>query len=242
MSSLLLLTSTVRDGNMSFRYGEYGEVLKNRERFLAKHNISPSSCVTMNLQNGTECAVVASNDKGHGMTERNGIEADCLITSEKNLFLFLLIGDCLPVALYDPVESVVALAHIGRHNADKEFVASIVMKLETEFGSKPQNLIVNIGPGIHKESYIQSDSIPQISKEAWQPFLTKYSNKVALDLPGFIANQLSKKGLLDKNIRISPIDTASSKEYFSHCRSAHTSEPEGRFAVVAGMDTYAGKS
>ncbi|HCJ52283.1 MAG: hypothetical protein A2898_05520 [Candidatus Kerfeldbacteria bacterium RIFCSPLOWO2_01_FULL_48_11] len=232
---IVLHTSTKKDGNMSFRYGKRDEVKKNRERFLAKCDISVQDCVAMSLQHGTNCVNVASHDKGNGVFEPGGIETDCLITSEKNLFLFLLIGDCLPVALYDPEQSVIALAHIGRHNAGKGFIASILMKLETEFGSTPQNLIATIGPGIQKVSYLLPANIPQLAEPAWQPFISKVGDNVAVDVPGFVTGQLLQEHVPKKNILVSPVDTATSEDYFSHYRSTRTGLPEGRFAMLLGM-------
>lgn len=232
---LLIQTSKRPDGNMSFRYGGQSEVFKNRERFLAIHNISLNNCIAMSLQNGTESVVVTSNDKGSGMTERGGIEADCIITNETGLFLFLLTGDCLPVTFHNPKQSVIALAHIGRHNAGKTFVSNIIEKLRSDFHCKPQHLIINIGPGIHKESYIKPNSIPQASEHDWQPFLTQKGDDIAIDILSFVVNQLIKEGLPHKNIHVSPIDTAASDDYFSHYRDARANKPEGRFATVVGL-------
>lgn len=235
MLSLILHTSTKKDGNMSFRYDERDEVVKNRERFLAKHGISIKDCVAMSLLHGIDCVVATSHDKGSGMLEPRGIESDCVITREKNLFLFLLTGDCLPVAIHDSRLSVVALGHFSRHNASQKFISSIVKILEDKFECEANNLIVTIGPGIHQKSYLHTKVTPQSDESAWQPFIHKSGDGVTVDLPGFVVRQLIGAGIPKEHITVSTVDTAASRDYFSHYRSARTGELEGRFVTIMGI-------
>src|SRR3989344_7050185 len=127
---------------MSFRWGEKEEVLRNRKKFLNNLGIRKSDSVTMLLQHGTEIAFVDEFSRGE-----EAVMVDGLITKSKNVFLFVLTGDCLPIIFYDPVRKLVGLAHVSRINTPLMFARKIVERFEKE-ESQPENIFVAIGPGV----------------------------------------------------------------------------------------------
>jgi len=220
---------------MSFNWGDSENVVINRKNFLNKADILPGSCVVMSLQHGTDIQRVDLSVKGQGIYEPGGIEADCLITNEKELYLFVLTGDCLPVIIYDQKKNVLALAHISRMNTGRLFIQKVIKRLISEFKCQPDNLEIGIGPAIHKESYIIGETAEK-GMPSWQEFITdKSDGKISIDLIGYNIKQMIEAGVLSQNIEISDIDTARSKKFFSHQRSKTTNEPQGRFATVAGL-------
>jgi hypothetical protein len=229
------------EGNTSFKWGKNKEeVIEYRKRFLNQLDIPLSSCVTMDLNHSLKIASVGKTDMGRGMGGENYIEADALVTNEPNVFLFLLTADCLPLILYDPVKKIVALAHISYINTSDRFSAKVVEYLAAECGSEPNDIIVGIGPAIHKESYVfPSETIKQREMRVpeWGKYLTDFPDgKTSVDIIGFNFEQLLEAGVLEGNIEVSEIDTASSSRFFSHYRSKRiTGEPEGRMAIVIGM-------
>jgi copper oxidase (laccase) domain-containing protein len=236
MTQIVYAISKQSDGNMSFRYGPTDHVLQNRNNFLSSHGIVPDNCVAMNLQNGNECVIVTGKDKSRGMKSFDGIAADCLITNEKGVFLFTFVGDCLPLTIHDTGASIVALAHISRHNAGERFIQKIITTIIQYSASGPKHLICNIGPCIRRGSYLLPLSVPQASDPVWQPFITWQPNgNASLDLAGLTTAMLIKNEVAPNNIHDPMIDTVASSDYFSHYRDARAGAPEGRFAVVAGM-------
>jgi copper oxidase (laccase) domain-containing protein len=100
------------------------------------------------------------------------------------------------------------------------------------FGSKPQDLFVALGPGIHKESY-QKEEVLQSDSPDWQKYLSKEINGLtSIDMYSYNKQQLLDSGILKQNIFISDVDTYLSKELFSHHRSEVKQEPEGRHAMI----------
>lgn len=223
--------STKADGNMSFNWGKKDAVIKNRKRFLKKLDISPDACVNMQLEHNINLKEVDKNFAGQGMFTTDGIAVDVLVTREKNLFLFVLTADCLPIIFYDPKKQILALAHLGWKNTDKKFCEKIV-KVFQKYDSKPVNIIVGIGPGIHKESYV----LDKAQQNSWGKYVKKLGqNRFQIDLIGYNKKQLLDPGIKKENIEISSIDTAKSKEFFSHYRTKKTKEHEARFATIIGM-------
>ncbi len=197
------------EGNMSFKWGKsMEEVVAARKIFLEKLVIPISSCVTMSLAHGSRVVRVRTEDRGKGMTGKEGhIEADALSTNEPDVFLFLLTADCLPVILYDPIKKAVALAHASRINAAAGISAKAIEHLGREYGSKPRDIIAGIGPAIHKESYIfPSETIGErgLRTPEWAKFLTDFPDgRTAIDLIGFNFQELVDAGVREANIEIS---------------------------------------
>lgn len=225
--------SNVSDGNMSFKFGEKVEVLKNRKNFLKKVTIPPNKCVGINLAHDSEILTVSQKDTSECAVENK--EGDALLTNEKNVFLFMMTADCLPVILFDPIKKVLALVHCGWRSTEEKIVQKVVSKIVSDYGSDTNNIIAHIGPSIQKESYVFENPVVE-NLPGWESFLDKLENgEFEIDLVGYNVFQLEKSGVLPENVEVSPIDTVINKSYFSHYRSVRTGESEGRFCTVVGM-------
>lgn len=146
--------STLADGNMSFVFGSPEEVIINRKNFLGKLDIRLEQCVIMRAQHSDKILHVNSKDAGKGSyTLETGVVADGLISSVKDIFIILLVADCLPIILYDKKKSLVALVHAGWMGTEKHIAELGVNKMVDEFYSDPKELLAILGPCIKKESY-----------------------------------------------------------------------------------------
>ncbi|MDE2079317.1 MAG: polyphenol oxidase family protein [Patescibacteria group bacterium] len=225
--TFLLKTSTVGDGNMSRVLGPEAEALTNRRKFLEKNGFQPEYAYA-ELEHGDVIAVVTDTEKGKSVT------ADALVTNASGVPLMLITADCFPLAYYDPVAGVIALAHLGWKSSDLGLAGKVVREMQ-KLGAKPENVRVFIGPGIHKESYLVENP-SQKEKSEWQPFLENAEGGLTrIDLIGFNKQTLMNAGVREEYIDMSPVDTAVSPEYFSHRRSAESRAAEGRFATVVSL-------
>lgn len=226
--------SEIKDGNMSFLWGEESVVLENRRKFLRRMNIQEDRCAVMSICDDNK--IVSVNETSHvlGISRKTRISSDALITKEKRIFLFLVIADCIPIILFDPVEKVIALMHVGRKSADSGIVGGTLRLLGEKYKTDPRNCIIGMGPSIHKDSYIL-DKVDQ-EKERWGIFLDILPDgRVSVDVSGYVTNELMRCGVRADNIEKSAIDTASSQFFFSHYRAKKNNENEGRFCAIIGM-------
>lgn len=232
-NNLVYGISNISDGNMAFRFGNKEEVIENREKFLDRLGIPLDKCVGINLIHEDEILEVSSKDVGKSeITDEQG---DALLTNEKEIFLFMKVADCLPVILFDPKKNNLVLVHCGWKSTDKKIVQKAINKMTKSCGSKAENILAAVGPGIHKESYWFRDPV-QKNFPGWKKFLHKISDdRTQVDLVGYNLFQLKEAGVPEKNIEVSAVDTGKDKNYFSHFRSKSTGESEGRFGVVVGM-------
>ena len=92
-------------------------------------------------------------------------DVDALSTAVPGLPLIVRVADCGPVYLYDPVRRVIAAAHSGRRGTEGNIVGETVAHLERVHGSRPGDLIVQLGPCIRPPHY-EIDFAAEIARQA----------------------------------------------------------------------------
>jgi YfiH family protein len=70
------------------------------------------------------------------------------MTDEPGLLLGIQTADCIPVLVADRKRRAVAAFHAGWRGTVKRIVEGGVGRMRLEFGSRPEDLIAAIGPGI----------------------------------------------------------------------------------------------
>jgi copper oxidase (laccase) domain-containing protein len=90
---------------------------------------------------------------------------DALSTATERLPLLIRVADCGPVFFYDPARRVIALAHSGRRGTEGNIVGETIAHLEKVHGSKPADLIVELGPCIRPPHY-EVDFAAEIGRQA----------------------------------------------------------------------------
>ena len=188
---------------MDFRFGDSKEVSKNRQKFLDKLNINPKDLAEVQQVHGNKVIVVDS-------VPNPETEADGLITNKADIYLMLKIADCLAMALFDPIQKVICLVHVGWRGLEKSIIKNAIQKLTESFKSKSQNLIVQISPSIGPCCY-------------------------QVDLWKQAEDQLIKAGVLEKNIDNPRLCTYHTNTYFSHRKSEDQNLPEARFVTILGF-------
>jgi copper oxidase (laccase) domain-containing protein len=106
--------SKIKDGNMSFKYGNREEVLNNRKLFLENNNFLFDNTVCMVVEMKDNIVIVNENDKGKGLYDpESAISCDAMITNSSSLNLFLVVADCLPILFFDSKHGALGLIHGG---------------------------------------------------------------------------------------------------------------------------------
>ncbi len=80
-------------------------------------------------------------------------EADCLVTDEAGCYLTIRTADCIPILLVDERRRAVAAVHAGWRGTAQKIAVAAVRCLGERFGSRPQDLLAAIGPGICERCY-----------------------------------------------------------------------------------------
>ena len=75
------------------------------------------------------------------------VSADALVTDRGDVALAIMVADCLPVLLSDPVSGTIAAAHAGRAGL-LAGVLERTIEAMTQLGARPADLTASIGPSI----------------------------------------------------------------------------------------------
>ena len=156
---------------------------------------------------------------------------DAVITKEKNIPLMVMVADCIPVLMYDPVHKVIAAVHAGRAGAFQKIVTKTIKKMNKEYQTRVEDLLIVLGPSIHQCCYEVGKEIKEEAKKLGVDYaIAKKDNTYYLDLISIIEKDLKKMGCKQEKIEISEYCTACNTEHFFSYRAEQNKC--GRFAGV----------
>lgn len=75
-------------------------------------------------------------------------EGDALITNRPGIALSIRTADCLPILIADPAKRAIAAIHAGWRGTVQWIVPKTVQAMGQQFGSRPEDLVVVVGPSI----------------------------------------------------------------------------------------------
>jgi polyphenol oxidase len=163
---------------------------------------------------------------------------DAMITNLPGVALAILVADCAPLVLYDPVRRAVGVAHSGRVGTVKGVVPKTIAAMAATFFTAPEDLLIGVGPAIGAASYEigaaeAAEVVAVFGPEAASQLLTENRPGHALfDLTGAIRRQLAAAGVPTGNVHDLAIDTRQRTDTFFSDRAAR---PCGRFGAIAQL-------
>ena len=230
-------SSTRRGGYSKGSYGEFNinrycgddeeAIRQNRELLCELLGISDHQLVMPHQVHQTEIAVIDTAFMQLSEEERQAsLEGkDALMTDMPGVCIGILTADCIPVLLYDRVHHASCAIHAGWRGTVKRIVEQAVAKMTVVYDTKPGELMAQIGPGIHLESFEVGDEVyDAFCQEGFQmnvmsrQFITAdgYHRKWHIDLPACNRLQLMSSGVPSSKIAVSDVCTFQQHEtYFS---------------------------
>ena len=97
--------------------------------------------------------------------EEDLTDVDGLITDKKNIVLATRNADCILFMFYDPIKKVIANVHSGWKGTFKKISQKTVMKMVTNYGCKPENILCFISPSIRKCHFEVEDDVKNLCEE-----------------------------------------------------------------------------
>ena len=112
---------------------------------------------------------VGRSDAGRGaLSYADSIaKTDALITDEPGLPLLLCFADCTPILLLDPAHRAVGIAHGGWKGTVRRIAAKTVLRMQREFGTRPEDVLAAIGPSIGPCCYEVGPEVERQFQEAF---------------------------------------------------------------------------
>jgi YfiH family protein len=242
--------------NLGFTEWDASErVLQNRAKFFAALGAKKMRVAALQQIHSDIVHVVNS-------TGATPPKADALITRERGVLLVIQTADCVPILLADTKRHAVAAIHAGWRGTLQRIAAKTLGRMQMEFGTRPQDVVAALGPGIGPCCY---EVGPEVAKEfaakfpdasnwftgpfdalardendpAWLPWLTMMPPghqppppRVQLDLIAANRAILAAAGIAPAKISSSGLCTACRPDLFFSYRRERTT---GRMMAAIGV-------
>ncbi len=187
---------------------------------------------------------------------------DALFTREAGILLAVETADCVPILLVDTKRRAIAAIHSGWRGTLERIAAKTLGRMQMEFGTRPEDVIAALGPGIGRCCYqVGSDVAREFNAQFpaardwfdgafdalasgrsdphWLPWLTMRppghrppSPTVNLDLLAANRAVLADAGVPACQISASGFCTACRSDLFFSYRREHTT---GRMLAAIGI-------
>ncbi|HTX16684.1 MAG TPA: peptidoglycan editing factor PgeF [Candidatus Baltobacteraceae bacterium] len=123
-------------------------VLGNRGRFFRALGAEKMRVMTLRQFHSD---LVHRVDQPQGDVEAP--RADALFTRERGVVLAVQTADCIPILLADPKQRAVGAIHSGWRGTLHRIAAKALGRMQMEFGTRPEDVIAALGPGIGRCCY-----------------------------------------------------------------------------------------
>ncbi|HEY2725499.1 MAG TPA: peptidoglycan editing factor PgeF [Pseudonocardiaceae bacterium] len=226
---------TTRDGgvsaspyasfNLGAHVGDRAEaVTANRERLAAELGLAADRLVWMEQVHGRTVAVV-DGPRAEPLPATDGV-----VTAEPELVMAVLVADCVPVLLADPVAGVVGAVHAGRVGA-RVGVLSAALDAMRGLGAQTERVEVLLGPSACGKCYeVPADMQSDVERHLPGSACRTRKGTAGLDLRAGLWRQLADAGVA--RIGVDPRCTIEAAELFSYRREGTT----GRIAALTWFE------
>ena len=227
--------------NLSFTRGdEEAHVRENYLRLAEAIGFSCENLVCSDQTHTTNVRVVTQADRGKGFIRpKDYTDVDGMVTNVPGLVLATFYADCVPLYLVDPVHRAIGLSHSGWKGTVGKIGKRTVEVMGEQFGTRPEDLTVAIGPSICQDCYEVSEDVAEqfrtaFEKRYWEElFYQKPDGKYQLNL--WRANELifEEAGILPEHFSTTNLCTCCNPGYlFSHRASGGKRGNLGAFLQI----------
>jgi hypothetical protein len=209
--------------NLSFKVGDDpANVRENRRLFFGMLGIETERLAIPGQVHGIAVSRVGAPGEYPGR--------DGLITDVPRVFLCISTADCVPILLFDQARRAVAAVHAGWRGTVEAIACTAVEAMCREFGTRPEDLLAEIGPAASQCCY---EVGAEVAQRFPGEFVEEREGKLYVDLKGANRRLMLRAGLLEGNLHSSPHCTISDHLLFhSHRRDGARS---GRMMGVIGL-------
>ncbi len=244
---VMAFSSTRQGGYSEGRYGEFNinrycgddeeSIRRNREALCHLLGVEDDRLLMPHQVHKTEIVVVDEALLRLPVEERalrlEGVDA--LMTDVAGVCIGVSTADCIPVLLYDKKLRAVCAIHAGWRGTVQRIVEKSVQRMAEVYGTQPCDIIAQIGPGIHLESFEVGDEVYDAFAQAgfdMEPISRKFPqhdgespshstllpSKWHIDLPECNRLQMVKAGVAENKITVSPVCTFRQSDMFFSAR------------------------
>ncbi|MBV9470349.1 MAG: peptidoglycan editing factor PgeF [Abitibacteriaceae bacterium] len=225
--------------NLGYHVDDRAESVTHNRTLLANAlGYGATSLVCAQQVHGAHSIIVNDTQRGRGALDWHSAipQTDALITREQQLPLLILVADCAPLLLADPVQHVLAVVHAGWRGAVAGIAAETVRHMQAEFQSHPAGIRVGIGPCLCAPCLEVGPEVAAMANAACPAAIKPALNpdKAQLDLRALLEYDLKNAGVPPEQIEAMPHCPRCRPDIFFSHRGQHGTT--GRFGLVAWWD------
>jgi YfiH family protein len=208
----------------SFNLGDHvgdepADVAANRSRVARELAVPEDRLVWMAQVHGTGVTTVDGPQEGPVPA------TDAVVTSTPGLVLCVLVADCVPVLLADPVAGVVAAVHAGREGV-RQGVLPAALSAMAALGARARHVSALLGPAVCGECYEVPEAMQaDVARVVPSAAVRTRRGTAGLDLRAGVAEILRRAGISD--VVQDPRCTVEDPQLFSHRREGVTGRQAG---------------
>ena len=213
--------------NLAFHVGDCAhDVAQNRQILLQALGLADRTLVAREQLHGDNIIVLDSSAE---IPRNSPPQGDCLLSNRDDVALLVMVADCNPILLYDPVRDVFGVVHAGRKGVELGILPAALQKMHTYFGCSMRDIIGFVGASIRSCCYeVGVDVGKKFAQQTTQQSLVWRGERVFVDMLAALQMQWQNSGCLAQNLAIDEHCSACCEDYFSYRRQGIC----GRFGIV----------
>lgn len=151
--------------NLGFNRGDEDKAVHTNYKKIAKALGMPYENMTATNQiHEVTVKLITKEDSGKGVfCPRDYDGVDGFITNTPDIPLVTYYADCVPLYFVDTKSKAIGLSHSGWRGTVKKMAEVTINRMREEFGTKPSDLVIVIGPSICKDCY-------EVSRDVYDKF------------------------------------------------------------------------
>lgn len=196
--------------------GKDSVTIGHRKLFCRLMGISFDKLISLEQVHGANIVKIGAEDAGKGArSQTDEIKGtDAVMTDAPGVALAIRTADCAPLFFLDPRHRAIGIAHIGWRGASERLASKMVQAFRRQFLSKPDDLVVGLGPMIRACCY----EVGSEFHDVFGHFVTKRNGIFYFDLARWIFEELRSEGIEQHQIHDSLFCTSCLNNEFSSYR------------------------
>jgi YfiH family protein len=215
-------------------------ILENRRRFLKLFpgEWTLAGCWQMH---GTDVRVVHTAEEAKPAENARGetVYCDAVVSNARNVLAGIKTADCVPILIADSKTGAFSAVHAGWRGTFAGIVFYAIERMTNEFGTRPQDLRVAVGPAAAACCYEVGSEVIDGFKERFANAETLFTRTreghAKIDLLKANQDQMLASGVSAERIHIAPFCTMCRTDlFFSYRREKKVHGKVGRLMAVIG--------
>jgi polyphenol oxidase len=205
------------------------------EQATASMSATPDRLMRVKQVHGKTVRVLRRGEVPDAASESRP-DGDALASNHAGLVLAVMVADCVPIILVDPVRGAAAAVHAGWRGTCARVAPAAIDAMRREFGTEPADLLAAIGPSAGPDDYEVGHALIDAFAAAGHDtrdldrWFIQSAARPHLDLWTANADQMIAAGLRADRVFVSGLSTVSHPGVFDSYRV--DGEKAGRMAAL----------